>query len=171
MGKGSCGALDLWTALCFGLIIISWLFNGTQIFVPHDSTRYHTQLVLKQSCEQNELSIPSFKHVGHCKDPAAFEQSTPSHFFFSAAAGAILIAHVWILLAASEGQYETELSPLFKKDPEQDLGNPRQKNSMKCPLGMDYLQAILARVLYRSKMKKSQSRRGLCQAFVRAEAR
>jgi hypothetical protein len=42
----------------------------------------HTQLFLKQSCEQKKLSLmPSFRHVGHCRLPASFSQSTPRHFF------------------------------------------------------------------------------------------
>lgn len=40
----------------------------------------HTQLFLKQSCEQKKLSfVPSFKHVGHCNEPASFSHSTPIH--------------------------------------------------------------------------------------------
>lgn len=43
----------------------------------------HTQFFLKQSWEQKKLSLtPSFKHVGHCKEPASFSQSAPKHFFF-----------------------------------------------------------------------------------------
>lgn len=34
---------------------------------------------LKQSCEQkNELALPSFKQVGHCKVPAASAQAIPA---------------------------------------------------------------------------------------------
>lgn len=63
--------------------------------VPRKSKRYHTQLRLKQSWEQKELSISSFKHVGHCRDPASFGQSTPLHFLFSIAAGAMLECVLW----------------------------------------------------------------------------
>lgn len=46
----------------------------------------HTQLRLKQSCEQKKLSVPIFRQVGHCRDPASLAQSTPIHFRVSAAA-------------------------------------------------------------------------------------
>lgn len=39
----------------------------------------HTQLRLKQSCEQKKLSVPAFKQVGHCKVPASLGHSTPIH--------------------------------------------------------------------------------------------
>lgn len=50
-----------------------------------------TQLFLKQSCEQKKLSlVPSFKHVGHCNEPASFSHSTPIHFLDAGSSGAIL---------------------------------------------------------------------------------
>jgi hypothetical protein len=43
-----------------------------------------TQLRLKQSCEQKKLSLrPSFRQVGHWREPASFSQSTPRHFFLA----------------------------------------------------------------------------------------
>ena len=42
--------------------------------------RQPTQLRLKQSCEQKKLSVPIFRHVGHCSVPAFLSQSTPMHF-------------------------------------------------------------------------------------------
>lgn len=69
------------------------MFNlTTQTHVPYEGTRKPTQLLLKQSCEQNELSFPSFKHVGHCKAPASFEQSKPIHGFLEASTVAISMA-------------------------------------------------------------------------------
>jgi hypothetical protein len=41
-----------------------------------------TQFLLKQSCEQKKLALPSFWHVGHCSDDASFGQSIPKHFRF-----------------------------------------------------------------------------------------
>jgi len=43
-----------------------------------------TQFFLKQSWEQKKLSLmPSFRHVGHCREPASLGQSTPRHFFLA----------------------------------------------------------------------------------------
>lgn len=50
--------------------------------VHYEGTRKPTQLLLKQSCEQNEFSFPSFRHVGHCRAPASFGQSIPTQGFF-----------------------------------------------------------------------------------------
>lgn len=51
----------------------------------------HTQFFLKQSCEQKKLPlISSFRHVGHCKDPASLGQSAPKHFFL--AGGSSMVA-------------------------------------------------------------------------------
>ena len=58
--------------------------------VPYEGTREPTQLLLKQSCEQKQLSFPIFRHVGHCKVPASFGQSTPMHRFFVDATSAIV---------------------------------------------------------------------------------
>lgn len=63
--------------------------------VPYEGTRTPTQLLLKQACEQNELSFPSFKHVGHCNVPASFGQSTPIQRFFVASVVAIMGTGVW----------------------------------------------------------------------------
>jgi len=50
-----------------------------------------TQLRLKQSCEQKKLSFnPSFRHVGHCRLPASFSQSTPIHFRFAGGSAVML---------------------------------------------------------------------------------
>lgn len=51
----------------------------------------HTQLRLKQSCEQKKLSlISTLRHVGHCKVPASSVQSTPKHFRFAGGSEVIL---------------------------------------------------------------------------------
>lgn len=58
-----------------------------------DDHRIHTQFFLKQSCEQKKLSLmPSLRHVGHCKDPASFSQSTPKHFFFAGGSEVMVLA-------------------------------------------------------------------------------
>lgn len=57
---------------------------------PYEGTRKPTQLLLKQSCEQNELSFPSFRHVGHCRAPASFGQSVPRQGFFAGSGVAIV---------------------------------------------------------------------------------
>lgn len=61
------------------------------MLVPYEGTRKPTQLLLKQSCEQNELSFPSFRHVGHCRAPASFGQSTPRQGFFAGSRLAIVL--------------------------------------------------------------------------------
>lgn len=51
------------------------------IHVPYEGTRKPTQLLLKQSCEQNVLSFPSFRQVGHWRVPASFLQLSPIQSF------------------------------------------------------------------------------------------
>lgn len=51
------------------------------IRVPYEGTRKPTQLLLKQSCEQNVLSFPIFRQVGHWRVPASFLQSSPIQSF------------------------------------------------------------------------------------------
>lgn len=51
------------------------------VHVPYEGTRKPTQLLLKQSCEQNVLSFPSFRQVGHCRVPTSFLQSSPIQSF------------------------------------------------------------------------------------------
>ena len=51
------------------------------IHVRYEGTRKPTQLLLKQSCEQNVLSFPSFRQVGHWRVPASLLQSAPIQRF------------------------------------------------------------------------------------------
>lgn len=37
------------------------------------------------------LSFPSFRHVGHCRVPASFGQSTPMHDFLTGSSAAIVV--------------------------------------------------------------------------------
>lgn len=56
---------------------------------PYKGTRKRTQLLLKQSCEQNVLSLPIFKQVGQFKVPASFGQSRPMQAFFTCSSAAM----------------------------------------------------------------------------------
>lgn len=60
------------------------------IHVLYEGTRKPTQLLLKQSCEQNVLSFPSFRQVGHWRVPASFLQSSPIQSFSRVAVAAMM---------------------------------------------------------------------------------
>lgn len=59
------------------------------IHVRYEGTRKPTQLLLKQSCEQNVLSFPSFRQVGHWRVPALLLQSAPIQRFLLASVAAM----------------------------------------------------------------------------------
>jgi hypothetical protein len=73
--------------LVLSLEVISQLFHfqKSEMHASHSWRKGAlTQLLLKQSCEQKKLSVPLFRHVGHCRVPAGLEQSVPWHLRGSA---------------------------------------------------------------------------------------
>jgi hypothetical protein len=58
-----------------------------------------TQFLLKQSCPQKKLVLPTFWQVGHCSDDASFGQSMPRHFRFAESVDTIFkICAIWKMI-------------------------------------------------------------------------
>lgn len=83
-----------------------------------------TQFFLKQSWEQKKLSlIPSFRHVGHCSEPASFSQSALRHLRLVGGSSVMMgerqksVVEIWMVEKTAVGsQRKTEEKPRLQKN-------------------------------------------------------